>query len=65
MLSSAGTTMDLLARAPGIDAYERIQHYPLLREAKYGLENEQWATARNAENACGPSSAFSHEQPLE
>jgi hypothetical protein len=48
----------LLARTPNLDAYERSQNQPILREPKYGLDNEQWLTPHSDEGAYGVDSAF-------
>lgn len=48
----------LLARTPNLDAYERSQNQPILREPKYGLDNEQWLAPHSDEGAYGLNSKF-------
>jgi hypothetical protein len=48
----------LLARTPNLDAYERSQNQPLLREPKYGLDYKPWLTPHSDEGAYGVDSEF-------
>lgn len=51
----------LLTRTPDIEAYERSQNHPLLREPKYGLDYEPWARSHGARRAYGLDSALNEE----
>jgi len=48
----------LLARTPNLAAYERSQNQPLLREPKYGLDNEPWLIPHSEAGAFGLNSEF-------
>ncbi len=43
----------LLSRTPNLDAYERSQNQPILREPKYGLDFEPWSKTHSDVGAYG------------
>ena len=59
-------TKILLTRTPDVEAYERSQNHPLLREPTYGLDYEPWSRAHSVVNAYGLDSRFNegHVQTL-
>jgi uncharacterized protein YbjT (DUF2867 family) len=63
----ADLTKILLARTPNLEAYERSQNQPILREPKYGLDSPEWSAPHSDERAFGPNSIFNegHLQPRE
>lgn len=48
----------LFARTPDLEAYERSQNHPLLREPKYGLDFAPWLTPHGDSGAYGLNSEF-------
>jgi len=49
----------LLTRTPDLEAYERSQNHPLLREPKYGLDFGPWLVPHGEPGAYGAHSALS------